>query len=162
MDTDFFNPARKYKHFRPRQATRATKSLGIPTNRATISLYNNSTGPYVLVLRDFIVSGTANDNIAASYQPGAIGATPGLAAPMLPTDPLMNGQLLGLDTATAYAGDYIFGLGAYATFEWWHDFPFAAVTPGFSLVFQCTTAAHALTVAMVWEAIQIDQLDYFY
>ena len=74
----------------------------------------------------------------------------------------MNGQLLAIDTATAYAGDYQFSLGVYAAFEWVHDFPFAVITPGFSLVFQDTTVAHALTAALVWEAIEIDQLDYFY
>ena len=162
MDTDLFNPARKYKHFRPRQAARASKSLGVPTNHATVALYNNSSGPYLLVVRDFQISGTANDTIAVSYQPGAIGASPGLVQTLIPTDQLPAGQILSVDTATVYPGDYILSLAGYSTFEWFHDFPFGVLTPGFSVVFQAVTIAHAMTVAVVWEAIEIDQLDYFY
>ena len=86
MDTDLFNPARKYKEFRPRMASRGSKATGVPTNRATVSLYNNSTGTYVLAVRDFTLAGTAADNIAISYQPGQVGSSQGLVASFLPTD----------------------------------------------------------------------------
>src|SRR5262245_13231666 len=162
MDTDLFNPARKYKHFRPRQASRASKSTGVPTNRATVSLYNNSTGSFVLAVRDFSVAGTAADNVALSYQPGQVGSSQGLVASLLPTDAVQPGLLASIDTLTVYAADYTVPLNTTGEWEWFHEFPFAMITPGFSLVFQCSVAAHAIVVSAVWEAIEIDQLDYFY
>jgi hypothetical protein len=162
MDTDFFNPARRFKHFRPRQASRGMKVQGVPTNRATISLFNNSSGPYVLVVRDFSVNGTANDNIVTSYQPGQIGSSQGLVTALLPGEAIQNGLIASIDTTTVYPGDYTINLSSLGTFEWMHDWPFAVIEPSFSLVFQATVAAHAVTVSALWEAIQIDQLDYFY
>ena len=162
MDTDLFNPARKYKEFRPRMASRGSKATGVPTNRATVSLYNNSTGTYVLAVRDFTVAGTAADSIALSYQPGQIGSSQGLVASFLPTDAIQAGLIASVDTLTVYAADYTVPLNTTGEWEWFHEFPFAVISPGFSLVWQCGTAAHAIVVSAVWEAIQIDQLDYFF
>ena len=162
MDTDLFNPARKYKHFRPRQASRGMKVQGVPTNRATISLFNNSTGRAVLVVRDFSVNGTANDNIVTSYQAGQIGTSQGLVTPIMPAEAVLPGLIASIDTATVYAGDYTINLSSLGTFEWFHDWPYAVIQPGFSLVFQATVIAHAVTVSALWESIQIDQLDYFF
>jgi len=162
MDTDFFNPARKYKDFRPRMAARGSKSTGVPTNRGTVSLYNNSTGTFVLALRDFTLAGTAADTIAISYQPGQVGSSQGLVASLLPTDAIQPGLIASIDTLTVYAADYTVPLNTTGEWEWFHEFPFAVITPGFSMVWQCTTAAHAIVVSALWEAIQIDQLDYFY
>ena len=161
MDEPHIQPRREYKHFRPRQAVRGMKAQGVPTNRATISLFNDSTGPYVLVLRDFSVNGTANDNIATSYQPGQIGTSQGLTQSLLPTGAKQNGLIASIDTATVYAGDYTLNLSSLGTFEWFHDWPYAIVEPGWSLVFQATVAAHAVTVSALWEAIAIDELDFF-
>ena len=162
MDTDYINPARRYKHFRPRQAARGMKAQAAPTNRATISLFNNSSGPYVLVVRDFSVNGTANDNIVTSYQPGQIGTSQGLVQPLVPGEAIINGLIASIDTATVYAGDYTINLSSLGTYEWYHDWPYAVIQPGFSLVFQATVIAHAVTVSALWESIHIEQLDYFY
>jgi hypothetical protein len=162
MDTDLFNPARKYKHFRPRQAARGGKNLASVTNLATVALFNNSTGPQVLVVRDILIVGTANDMIATAYVPGQVGASPGLVQPLLPTDALPAGLVTSADTVTSYPADYLLPLSSTADFEWWHDYPFAVVTPGWSFVLQERTSAKAMTVSLLWEAIAIDQLDYFY
>jgi hypothetical protein len=159
---EFLNPARKYKSFRPRQAVRALKATGTPTNNATVGLFNNSTGPYILVVRDLTILGTVSDVIAASYADAQIGTSQGKVQSMLPTAAVQNGLLASVDTATLFPGDYDLSLSTTGVWEWEHDFPFAVIEPGWSLVFQDPTVAHAITVSLVWEAIQIDQLDYFY
>jgi hypothetical protein len=162
MDTELFNPTRRYKHFRPREALRGSKGVAAPTNHATISIFNDSTGPRILVLRDILVTGTANDLVATSYQPGQIGTSQGLVAPYLPSSGTLGGKIAGIDTATAYAADYTIALSSLGAYEWYHDFPYAVVEPGFSLVFQAITVAHATTVSAVWESISIDELDFFW
>ena len=160
-DTEIFNPTRRYKHFRPREAARAQKTL-TPTNKATFSLYNDTTGRSVLVVRDFTVQGTANDLVGTSYQSGQIGTSQGLVQPLMPSGGKTAGLLASIDTVTTYASDYILALSSLGAFVWQHDFPFAVIEPGWSLVFQAATAAHATTVAVVWESIQIDELDSFW
>jgi hypothetical protein len=113
------------------------------------------------VLRDFSVNGTANDNIVTSYQQGQIGSSAGLQQPLMPTGAKANGLLASIDTATVYPGDYTLNLSSLGTFEWFHDWPYAVIEPGWSLVFQATVAAHAVTVSALWESIFIDELDFF-
>lgn len=161
-DTELYNPTRRYKHFRPREAARGLKATTVPTNRATISIFNNSTGPRILVLRDFTLNGTAADTVNTSYQPGQIGSSQGLVASMLPSQPSPGGLIASIDTATVYPGDYQLALSSLGIFVWQHDIPFGVVEPGFSLVFQVNVAAHALAVAAIWEAVSIDELDWFW
>jgi len=162
MDTEIYNPTRRFKNFRPREAVRALKATGVPTNRATVSVYNNSTGPRVLVVRDYTVSGTANDFVATSFAVGQVGSSQGLVSGLVAGEQLPQGLIASIDTTTVYAGDYSIPLGQPGFFEWYHDFPFAVVLPGWSLVFQCNTVAHALTVSAMWEAVSIDELDFFW
>ena len=161
MEHDILNPRRPYKTFRPRQASRGGKAVGTATNYATVSLYNNSTGPYVLVVRHWMMNGAANANIAASYQQGQIGSSQGLVTPMIPSEATQAGLIASIDTATQYPGDTGIALAAAGEAEWYHEFPFAFIPPKWSQVWQTTTIGQALTVVAVWEAILIDELDYF-
>ena len=162
MPYDYENPGRKYKHFRPRQAVRAMKTLATPTNHATFSIFNDSTAPYVIALRDFTVFGTAGDLIASSFTAGQVGSSAGLMAPLMSNEAQQNGRIASIDSATVYPGDYAMALSAQGIWYWTHDFPFAVIGPGWSLILQNGTIAHTTTVSAVWESIQIDQLDYFY
>ena len=81
---------------------------------------------------------------------------------MVSNEATLPGLMNSIDTATVYPGDYVAPLSAQGIFVWQHDYPFGVIEPGYSLVFQDGTAAHAMTVALIWEAIQVDQLDYFY
>jgi hypothetical protein len=161
-DGEIYNPTRRYKHFRPRQASRGMKASGVPVNFATLSLYNNSSAPAVLVVRDFSINGTANDVIALSYAQGQIGTSQGKVSALLPSEAVQAGLIASIDTATAYPGDYAISLSSLGTFEWYHDYPFAVVQIGWSLVVQGTTAAHAVTCSILWESISIDELDFFW
>lgn len=162
MDEELFNPRREYRLFRPRQAMRGRATSGTPTNRATISLYNNTTGRATLAVRDVTISGTASDTIAIQYAQGQVGSTAGQQAALVANEAIYPGLLAWIDTTTVFSGDYVAALTAQGAFWWQHDFPFGVVQPGFSLVFQDTTAAHAITVSLIWEAIEIDQLDWFF
>jgi hypothetical protein len=162
MDEEIFNPRRMYRLFRPRQSVRGRATTGTPTNLATIGLFNNSTGRSVLVVRDITVSGPASDTVAASYQRTQIGSTAGQSASIVSNEAAQPGIIAWVDTATVYSGDYVLALTAQGVFWWQHDYPFAVVEPGYTMVFQDATAAHAISVSLIWEAIEIDQLDYFY
>ena len=162
MEENIFNPRRPYRWFHPRQSMRGRSTTGTPTNRATVSLYNNAVGRSTLVVRDVTISGTASDTVAIQYAQTQIGTTAGQQAAMVANEAIYPGLMAWVDTATTFSGDYVAALTAQGAFWWQHDFPFAVVQPGFSLVFQDTTAAHALTVSLIWEAIEIDQLDWFF
>lgn len=162
LPEELYNPRRMYRLFRPRQAMRGRSTTGTPVNHATVGLYNNSTGRSTLVVRDVTISGPASDTIAIQYAQGQIATTVGQQAMLVANEATEPGLMAWIDSATVYSGDYIAALTAQGAFWWQHDYPFAVVQPGYSLVFQDATVAHALTVALIWEAIEIDQLDYFY
>jgi len=162
MDEELFNPRRPYRFFHPRQAMRGRATSGTPTNHATVSLYNNSTGQATLAVRDVTISGTASDTVAIQYAQTQIGTTAGQQAALVANEAVTPGLMAWIDTATVYSGDYVAALTAQGAFWWQHDYPFALVQPGFSLIFQDITVAHALTVSLIWEAIEIDQLDWFF
>jgi hypothetical protein len=162
MDEEIFNPRRMYRLFRPRQSVRGRATTTVPTNLATVGLFNNNRGRSVIVVRDISISGTAGDTIGTSFQPGQVGATAGQQAPLVCNEATEPGLMNFIDTATVYSGDYAFGLNAQGVFWWQHDFPYAVIIPNYTLVFQDGTAAHAMTISIIWEVIEIDQLDYFY
>lgn len=160
MGGEIFNPKRRYKEFRPRQALRGMKSTGTPTNLATVGLFNNSTGPSLLVVRDLTINGAASDTVQVSNAVGAVGSSQGLVHAMVPSQPGSPGLVASIDTATVFPGDYMAALSTIGSFVWNHDIPFAVVEPGWSLVFQQVTAAHAMSIALIWEAIATDELDW--
>lgn len=161
MDGEF-NPRRRYKDFRPRQAVRAFKNTGVPTNLATVSIFNDSTGPFVLMVRDLEISGNANDLIALSFFHAQVGTSQGNTSPLASNEARQNGLIASIDTATVYPADFTAPLTGQGVYYWWHDFPVAAIWPGWALVIQDGTAAHALAVSALWESIAIDELDFFY
>lgn len=160
MGGEIFNPKRRYKEFRPRQALRGMKVTGTPTNLATVGLFNNSSGPQLLVVRDLTINGPASDTVNISNVVGQIGSSQGLVHAMVPSQPGNPGLIASIDTATVYPGDYAAALSTIGSFVWNHDLPFAVVEPGFSLVFQDGTAAHGITISLIWEAIATDELDW--
>lgn len=153
------NPNRRYKWFRPRNAARGVITLTGPTNNATLSLFNNSTGPHVLIVRAFMVSMTTAHLALVARQQGAQGTQGGQVVPLVAGEGARAGQLYSLDTATALTPDYL----VPAQFNWpafGLDLPFEVLLPQWSLSFQDTTAAETMRLAVLWEAVQADQLDY--
>lgn len=162
--SDWNNPARRYKWFRPRQAFRG----GIPSTTAgagkfaTFSLYNSSTGPIVLIVRDWqFVGGSAS--MVFGYNQGRLAGTAGTQNRLVPGDAAGAG-LVDYQAANAAltTTDYHLPIVPTAANQWMHDLPFAVVPPGWAFFLQCSTAATAITGALLWEEIAIDELDYFY
>jgi hypothetical protein len=83
-------------------------------------------------------------------------------SPLFSNEASQPGLIASIDTTTVYIPDYVVPLNTSTSWEWYHDFPFGVIQPGYSLVWQCSVAAHAIVVAAVWEAIEVDQLDWFW
>jgi hypothetical protein len=161
MPGEFDNPARRYKWFRPRQANRGVISLAGPTNSATLSLFNNSTGAHLLVVRAWSVAPTTAMQVLIASQRGPQGSAGGVVTPIVAGEAAQAGALYSLDTATALTPDWIAPVQTnWAT--WAQDFPFAIVMPGWSLSFQDSTAAETMYLAIFWEAILPDELDFMW
>lgn len=160
MGGEIFPPKRRYKEFRPRQGARGMKQTTVPTNLATVGVFNNTTGAQYIVIRDITANGTASDLIACTYANSQVGSSVGLVHQLVPSMANQVGIIASIDTATVYPGDYIIALSNTGVWQWDHDFPFAVLEPGWSLVFQDQTAAHALEISCVWETINSDELDW--
>jgi hypothetical protein len=156
------NPERKYKWFRPRQAMRGQGNIS-PTNRATISLYNDTKGRNFLIVRDVRVQGLTTIRNQISYLNAQIGSTTGCAQqPLLPSAPALGGTVYAIDTSTVYPPDFLMTSLTGIDATWPHDFPFAVLEPGWSLVVQSATTGGFMYVDFLWESIEPDQLDWFW
>ena len=154
------NPTRRYHDVRPRQMARGLITLTGPTNSATLSLYNESQGDRLLVVRTYNLFTTVAHLVLVQLQQGKQGTAGGSVAPMIPGESVA-GTLYSLDTATALPNpDYMVDV-LYNRPAWDYAFPFQVLHPNWSVSFQDTTAAETMRLAIMWEAIYPDQLDYF-
>jgi len=156
---DHVNPRRQYHGLRPRQSYRGAITLTGPTNNATLGLFNGSKSTHVIVVRDFVVITTVGHLVAVTTAQSSFGTSGGLITPGVTGDAAGPGQLQSLDTATALTADNFVPV----QFNWpqfSHDFPFQVLQPGWAVEFQDTTAAETMRLAMTWEAIAIDELDF--
>jgi len=153
------NPTRDYRGIHPRQQARGVITLTGPTNNATLSLYNNSNAGSVLVVRAFVVNTTVAHLVLVARQQGTQGASGGTISCGVTGDGARAGQLYSLDTATAITPDWLVPVNFNAP-SFGVDFPFEYLQPGWSLSFQDSTAAETMRLAILWEAVRIDQVDY--
>lgn len=155
------NPTRRYKWFRPRQAAWGQISLASPTNKATLSLFNDNLGTQYLVVRTFQIQATAAHNISIQHQKGSFGTSGGNISSFVTNDAKKAGALYSLDTATALAPRWQTVANAN-TLPWPIDIPFAVLLPGWSLSFQDQTSAETMILNIMWEAIEADELDFYF
>jgi hypothetical protein len=155
------NPTRRYKWFRPRQAARGYASPAAPANKQTILLNNSSGAEKYLIVRAFFVRQANNDDIGVGYVNGTLSGTAAQQGNLFPGDGSLPGAVYTLDDATTRSYDFQI-TPSQNTFWWQHDFPFAVLQPGQSLLLQDTTAAHAMAVAFFWEAVFPAELDWLY
>ncbi len=153
------NPTRRYKWFRPRQAARGAVTGFFATNYATISLFNTSQGPHVLVVRDFRVISNSGGNFVVANVQGSLGSAAGTVANLFPADGAMPGQTYRFDNPNTLTADYGFQTSS-GFMGWPHDLPFGFIQPGWSLAFQSTSTGQTIGLAFLWEAIGIDELDF--
>ncbi len=156
---EHLNPTRQYHDVRPSQMARGQISL-TAVNNTTLSLYNESQGDRVLVVRAWNLFTTVAHLVLVQLQQGKQGTVGGNVVPVLPGEATL-GTLYSLDTATALPNpDYIVDL-PYNRPAWDYAFPFQVLYPNWSLTFQDTTAAELMRLAIMWEAIYPDQLHFF-
>ena len=155
------NPTRRYKSFRPRQAMRGYAAPAAPANKQTILLNNNSGADKYLVVRHFHVRQVNNDDIGIGYVSGTLGGTAQQQGGFFSGDGTLPGLVYSLDDATTRTYDFEV-TPSNNVWLWNHEFPIAVLQPGQSLLFQDTTAVHAMAVGLVWEAIFPDELDWLY
>ncbi len=162
--SDWNNPARRYKWFRPREAMRgqATPSTAGAGDYNTKALYNDSTGPIVLVVRHWNCQVTAAGVVNFFYNQGRLTGTNYPAQPLYPGDALKNGLVDYSQPSSAGTPDFAIYLGAAGMEIWRHEYPFAILPPGWSLVIQAGSTAAVMGAAFLWECVRIDELDYFY
>ena len=155
-----YNPTRRYKWFRPRQAMIGTAQAQA-ANNGVCELYNQSSA-YYLVVRDlwwFTTYGT----IYVGFNAGIYSDQTGTAhfGRILPGEPAgagvlyagYNPQLLPNPLMVTH---YNQGLWTY------HDLPMFVVTPGQSLVVQAGAPATMEFDRIMWEFITPDEFDYMY
>lgn len=156
---DHVNPYREYRGFRPRRGFRGAITITGPSNNGTLALYHAGSGTGVLVIRDFLVVTTVAHLVAVQLVQGSLGTAGGSIAPVVSGTAAGSGTLQSLDDAATLTADYY----VPAQFNWPqfnHDFPFQVLQPGWSLQFQDTTAAETMRLAIAWEQIAPEHLDY--
>ncbi|HEY2108236.1 MAG TPA: hypothetical protein VGH29_20725 [Candidatus Binataceae bacterium] len=160
---EFENPTRRYKWFRPRQAARGYGFIGA-TNTPIVSLFNDSTGPELLVVRALrVVSSTGALSTSDFAQQGELGTEYG--QPVLPLVPSMAappGTIYVADvTSVPQINGYNFTGPQSIDVFWEQDFPLAVIEPGWSYGLIGSIGKN-LQVSFVWEHIFADELDFYY
>ena len=158
---EFENPTRRYKWFRPRQAARG--EIGISAvNYATAQLYNDSSGPSILVVRDLrVIDESGNSRQQLYYSQTKLSINNGTKTPLMPGEAAPAGLLGTQDLPALATFDFMFADGTDVG-SWIHDFPLAIIPPGWALNAQIGTLAHLLYISVVWEVVSIDELDFIY
>jgi len=143
----------RYKWFRPRQAARG----GVPQTSVaggkfgTVSLYNSSTGPTVLVVRDWVLYSSDSKAAIFGYNQGRLSGTNYPSVPMFPGDGARAGLVDYQAANAALTGDYQINTATGVPFFWSHDFPFAVIPPGWALFVSQKTAAKIIAEGFIWE-----------
>jgi hypothetical protein len=153
------NPKRQYHGFRPRQASRGAITITTPVNSGTLALFNNGPADAIIVVRDFVLITTVAHLVAVALVNASLGAASGAIVRTYGGGATPAGQLQSLDTATLVTADYYVPVN-YNWAQWNHDLPFQFMLPGWSLQFQDTTAAETMRLAIYWEVVNPDQIDF--
>jgi hypothetical protein len=155
---------RRYKWFRPRQAYRGGAPVTNPGGGkfATISLYNASTGPLVLVVRDLNWGSTSGAAASLGYKQGRLSGTAGVVTPLFPGDHAGAGLVDFQAAAAVLVGEYAYESPALTQGAWPHDFPLAIVPPGWAFFVCNQSAASPMGAGLIWEEVSIDELEFMY
>jgi hypothetical protein len=107
----------------------------------------------MLVVRAVRARGaTAGANIVCAATQSLLGSSLGTVSPLITGYTKFAGLHYYQDTATAITPDFIMGLDS-ALAMWPHEFPVCILQPGWAFAVQGVTAAQAIAVSFVWEAL---------
>lgn len=153
------NPTRRYKSFRPHQASRGgITATQTAVNFATVSLFNSSTATQLLVLRSCGAAFSAG-NILRGYNQGPLGSHQGTEFPLFPDVGSFPGQIYFQDAAAVLPRMIPWVIGGDTAD--YGPLPIAILPPRWSFVLQSDTAGVSITYAdFMWEAVWSDQLDF--
>lgn len=156
---DGLNPTRRYKWFRPRQAARGFGHGTAVAHNPAVLLYNNSTAAQYLVLRalQYIQDAGAETGLAFQLHAGVSGTLAMSGVPVIFGQATLPGQIYQYDDPVVITPDYF--IPAAGDQSWVYDFPPVILTPNSSLELQ-TIAGSNFRVALLWEALFADELDY--
>lgn len=153
-----------YKNFHPRQAARGTITPITPTNFGTMSLFHNGPANTVIMLRDYQLYFTGNlvSGFGVAYQQKRLTGTPGTVAPIDPTAGTIAGLVDYSDQASKLTWDWELSQSATVNQlgQWFHDYPFAMLLPGWSICFQNVVSAKSVSGAFIWEVVDQAQVNY--
>jgi hypothetical protein len=129
------------------------------TNFATVSLFNQSSGAEVLVVRGFNATGFSPTLTRGNHQ-GALGAHVGVEQTFVGGEGVRPGLVYYVDAAAVDTKLVPYSASLVVTSDY-TSLPQAVVLPGWSFVIQATTAGATVpNFTFFWEAIGIDELDY--
>lgn len=157
-----------HPHFRARRCARGTIEVSSDSNTYPVAyLFNNSTGPELLVVRDMQPwSGTpttTGTDIGTYYLHGTTGSQGGTITPLVPSQAILAGQLWGDKIADPFTpADYLFGGFEVTASGWIHDFPFAVLEPGWSLALFVDNKNSDVQIAFYWQVCHPAELDGIY
>jgi hypothetical protein len=150
----------KADHIRIARMGRSAYQSGTPTNLATHTLFNNSSGPNVLVVMRVSVWIATADLVVGGVTRAPAGAALGAVSPFVTGGQPPAGLHYYADTASALTPvDFIPG-PVTALNVWDLSFPLLALQPGFGFVIQNSVSAHAMPCSFVWAFL--DPADLFF
>lgn len=147
-------------HKRPLNMARGYGNPPNPTNTAYVALHNNSPGSHLLAIHDFVFIAPGETDAETD-----IGAVHGLKGTLVTSgfEPFVTGQPMPF--GEIYYGDVSSNVPTYeirshdATPLWWtHDWPFAILQPGWSMVWYADSSAQSIAVSITWEQITAEEL----
>lgn len=144
----------------PLRLKRGAASLAaLAANFNTISLFNDGQGQFILLLRDIMVSSGPAGNMQAGYFKGTIGTVQTTQVTIIPEATQLPGSIY-TQTATTVPGTVTEFWGGAATGNnpWFHNFPFAALPPGWSYFVSNGAVNQSATVSFVWECVYMGNI----
>ena len=135
------------------QGATVTASAG---DFSTIALYNNSIGDRLLVVHHLEASVGAAALISFAIVQGQLGTVSGTPINVTSGQPQLTGQLSTASSTALPSPSYNVRLQTTVPWLWPHEYPFAVLTPGWSLAIYHNTAAAQLWGSFYWEAVQAD------
>jgi hypothetical protein len=140
---------------RMRRAARAAGAVG-GANFNTVQLWNNSSGRDVLVVRAIqITTPAGGDKCLAAYTQTQLSGLVMGGVALVTGDQQPPGQTYQQSLAAPLTADYYLGF-TVNNYYWQHDFPFAALQPGWGLNIALDTIGQSIFVSFLYEAVPPD------
>jgi hypothetical protein len=127
------------------------------TNLATISVFNNSKGPELVIVW-FLEYFTNATTIYLGSINQSLGTVQTTIAPLVTGNTVFAGQLFKLDTATVLPKDLAFELNPILQNTLIPRLPWAILQPGWSFFMQSDTSGSALSGSFIWQSAHMEDV----